>query len=52
MACAQGRLTIKGAVSEACFFARLAAFFSFAVIKDRFLGSLLGRWDFDMVFYS
>ncbi len=44
------RLTIKGATSPACFFACLAAFFSFGVSKARFFASLLGRLDLDMVF--
>lgn len=43
-------LTINGVGSLACFFNRLAAFFSFGVIKACFFPSLLDRWDLDMMF--
>ena len=46
---AQEFLTISGAASSACFFARLAAFFSFGVSNDCFFISLLVRWDLGMV---
>ena len=41
---------MNGAASPACFFARLAAFFSFGVSMACFLVSLLDRWDLDIVF--
>jgi hypothetical protein len=43
-------LTIKGAGSAACFFNRLAAFFSFGVNKACFFPSLLERLDLDMMY--
>ena len=50
MALAQEGLTIKGAGSPACFFARLATFFSFGVSLACFFDSLLDRCDLDIVF--
>jgi hypothetical protein len=42
-------LTIKGTEPPECFFARLAAFFSFGVNSACFFASRLVRWDLDMV---
>jgi hypothetical protein len=42
-------LTIKGAASPLCFFARLAVFFSFGVSDACFFTSLLDFWDLDIV---
>lgn len=45
----QDGLTINGVASPACFFSRLASFFSFGDIKARFFASRFDRWDFDML---
>ena len=42
-------MTIKGAASPLCFFARFAVFFSFGVSDACFFTSLLDRWDLDIV---
>ena len=42
-------MTIKGAASPLCFFARLAVFFSFGVSDACFFTSLLDFWDLDIV---
>ena len=41
---------MKGEGSSACFLIRLAAFFSFGVIKACFFPSLFECWDLDMTF--
>jgi hypothetical protein len=50
MALAQEGLMTKGVGSPACFFARLATFFSLGVSMDCFFDSLLDRCDLDIVF--
>lgn len=45
----QVSLTTNGTCPPACFFSRLAAFFSLGVSADCFFDSLLLRWVFDMV---
>lgn len=49
-ASAQEGLMMNGESSPACFFTRLANFFSFGVRMARFFASLLDRWDLDIVF--
>jgi len=50
MALAHDGLVMNGVASPACFFIRLAAFFSFGVSLACFLSSLLDRCGLDIVF--